>query len=464
MKLILLAVLTLGTAWASEDKIAYPSFKIASAQFVFSDFQTANYSIKYDAETKRATYVAVIKLQTKETGRILFDIVVNPTNVTLDGKSITADVLTAPDGSTKMRATSVEAKAGAHELKVEGDLTRLVSFETDGVRSAYWLNDLYDRSYLENYVPSSFEYDRVKMTFSVEILKSDIEHTILTNGTVKTNAKNSFVVTYPEYYNTAAIFFHMVPKDRIHSVDFTIKSVDGRELPAKVYYPLAKGQTATAQATKMLNQFKATTEEHFANLESDFGKFLHNQILIYATDGGGFPGIAGMEYCGATMTNHGALTHELTHSYFGRGIFPANGNAGWLDEAITTWGTDDVFEPSSNSTRVSNPSSLYGQKTYARITHRGAYSLGATFMSEIAAKLKAKGDKPFVEFLADLVAKKPFTPYSNDDFWAWSKEFYGFSLLDLVPKPTQGLKAMPYTHQADKAHRRFSDAELKKLL
>jgi hypothetical protein len=31
------------------------------------------------------------------------------------------------------------------------------------------------------------------------------------------------------------------------------------------------------------------------------------------------------------------LRHELIHSWWGRGVFPANGEAGWIDEGLTYW-------------------------------------------------------------------------------------------------------------------------------
>jgi hypothetical protein len=55
-----------------------------------------------------------------------------------------------------------------------------------------------------------------------------------------------------------------------------------------------------------------------------------------------------MEYCGATMTDPGALGHELTHSWFARGVMPANGNTGWIDEAVASW-RDDGYPRASRA-------------------------------------------------------------------------------------------------------------------
>ena len=68
-------------------------------------------------------------------------------------------------------------------------------------------------------------------------------------------------------------------------------------------------------------------------LEQTYGPYPHEALLIYCT--GNISG--GMEYAGATMTSLEALGHEITHSWFARGVMPANGNAGWIDEAIARW-------------------------------------------------------------------------------------------------------------------------------
>jgi hypothetical protein len=445
-----------------EDKIAYPSFTAAEKRYVFVDFKSAHYHVKYDVSKKETSYEATIKFESKEEGHILFDVINNPSSIVVDGTSVESSMIQSPGKETQFRTISKSLKAGEHEMKVKGLINKLVTYEANtGVRSAFWLNDLYDRSYLEQYFPSSFEYDRVAMKFEIEIIGSSKEHVVLANGKQKSLKQNHFMIEFPQNYITSSPFFHMMPEDRFFGERFEMKSIDGRTIPVAIYYSLNEGQSQSDGNRNTIKRHRTTLEAKFAELEKDFGKFLHDQVIVYATEGGGFPGIAGMEYCGATMTNLSALTHELTHSYFGRGVMPANGNAGWIDEAITTWAADGYdLNP---STSIASPAHMFGKGSHIRITHRGAYNEGAYFISQVANEVKTKGHALFTSFLADIIEKKKFEPYSNTDFWNWSKEFYGFNLLELVNSKENSEKSI-YSHKKNNSHVRFTDQQLQDLL
>jgi hypothetical protein len=77
-------------------------------------------------------------------------------------------------------------------------------------------------------------------------------------------------------------------------------------------------------------------------LEQTFGAYPHETLLVYCTGASS----GGMEYAGAAMTSQAALGHEITHSWFARGVMPANGSAGWIDEAIARW--RDLGYPRAN--------------------------------------------------------------------------------------------------------------------
>ena len=124
-------------------------------------------------------------------------------------------------------------------------------------------------------------------------------------------------------------------------------------------------------------------------LEADYGPYAHKDMLIYVARTLE-PPLAGMEYCGATMTNPGhTLEHELLHSWFGRGIMPANGNAGWIDEAIARW--RDNGYPRADSEPGRPPVNLAGFSPYRRRTTREAYFFGSLLLSEIDYLLRDQG-------------------------------------------------------------------------
>jgi hypothetical protein len=443
------------------DVPAYKNFDSNGAHYVFADFQTAAYEITYDVKAKLVTYRADIDLIAPEAGHIVFDAVNEPKFVSLDGVLIQAPEVASPGGETKMRATSVDAQTGHHRLQVEGDITYLVDF-TEGVRSAFFMDDLADRTFLENFLPASFEYDRVRMTLKINILGTSIAHSVITNGSVTSPSKNTFNVEYPTNYNSSSIFFHMLPTDRIESRHFTFKSIDGRSVPAMIYRPLAIGAKPNQATEDELDQFKALTLSTLAERESRLGAFPHQQIIVFDADGGGAPGLAGMEYCGATVTEESALSHELTHSFIGRGIQPANGNAGWIDEAITMWVDGGYIESDQTGKKMNDPTSMFSQPAYTRSTDTNAYSTGMDFIGAVASTLHQQGKPLFTDFLREVVRAKKFAPYTNEEFWQWSKDYYGFNLLDLVGK--SGGVAFVEAHAPMNIHRRFTREELQRLL
>src|SRR5690606_12751374 len=145
--------------------------------------------------------------------------------------------------------------------------------------------------------------------------------------------------------------------------DFTYTSVDGREIPITVYSPW-KSRT---------KRCKKETIRVMQELEADYGPWGHPSFVAYGT----LPGTGGMEHAGATATSFGALDHEMLHSYFAKGVVPANGNSGWIDEAIASW-RDKGYQ------RLPKPgfsgSNLGAHSPYKRNTDDRAYALGAKFM------------------------------------------------------------------------------------
>jgi len=131
-----------------------------------------------------------------------------------------------------------------------------------------------------------------------------------------------------------------------------------------------------------------------------------------------------MEYCGATMTEFSALGHELFHSYFARGVMPANGNSGWVDEALASW-RDKGYQSLSILTGSSRMSS---HPYYTRTTDRAAYSFGERFMRYLDGKLQSKGGlKPFMRYMVD---KKVFSPFFVEEFISEMSNFYDVSLSE----------------------------------
>lgn len=438
MKILVTLLMFASLAIAGEnDKLHTPkSFNANGGKAVFADFSEATYHITYDVAKKKATVKAEIKLETSEAGFPIFDSIVAPTSVLFDGVAVSSVETKTPNNETTLRLVNKLTEAGSHTLTVELPLSNLVEFTADGVKSAFWTSDLDERKFLERYMPANFEFDQVKMTFMVKFVGSRSKQIIYTNGVVTELEANSYQITYPEYYTASSIFYHAVPQGATTEQRFTLKSIDGREIPAVVYF--AKGSWSAS-----IDKLKNKTTEVFHELESDYGPFPHPSITVLQA------GMGGMEYCGATMTDFSALGHELFHSYFARGVMPANGNAGWVDEALASW-RDDGYQTLST---LSGTSGMSSHAYYTRTTDTAAYSFGERFMSFLDGKLQSKGGlKPFMRHMVD---KKVFSPFFVEEFIKEMSDFYGVSVEADFKKYTFGngnvfspnLKAKSHIHR-----------------
>lgn len=393
-----------GAAVASLEQ-APASFPHLKSEAVFVDFASASYRITYDVAKKEASVLTEMNFRMPSEGYPIFDLVPNPTNVLLDGVASSTTLVSDPDGASKLRVIDTVTTPGVHRVSMQHILEEGVSFKGEGVASAFWMSDLDDREYLEQYLPTNLEYDAIAMRIGIEIIGSKVPHTLYTNGNVENLGENRFEVIYPEFYTTSSMFFHLLPKGSVPSTEFTFKSIDGRELPVEIY------------TNNSLSSFVSETKSVLNELEADYGPFPHAKVVIYGA------GAGGMEYSGATMTSVWALGHELFHSYNARAVMPAQGNAGWIDEAISSW-RDERYELRDGPGATTE---MAGHSKWTRRTDDAAYTRGEDFLAWIAGRMSAEG-KSFKSFLREYFNKNYYTTVTTDFF---RQEVERYSGLDL---------------------------------
>lgn len=450
MKIILPLLLLATVSFASTDLEKRPKpFSYQNSQAVFTDFQKADYLITYDLDKKTASVAADIEFETADSGFPIFDSVQEPTSIFLDGEKITASLTKTPSGETQVRVINKSTRPGVHILKVELPLLASLSFHDDGVKSAFWMGDLDDRTYLENYIPSNFIFDRVPMTVKIKFLGMKGKQRVYANGEVKQISENEYKITYPDNVNMTCPYFHTVPFNSVVEKAFNYKSIDGRDLPGMIYVPNLGDQS------EALNRIQTNTVKYMDELEKDYGPFLHSSILVYVNGPSG-----GMEYSGATVTSEKALGHELFHSYFARGVMPADGNSGWIDEALASW-RDKGY---SRIASLTGTSKMANHGTYNRATDRQAYTFGERFVSLLDNKFQNKGGmKPF---LRELVIKKAFEPITTEDFIQEMNRFFGGDVTQDFQRYVYGKSSettiMPKKHS--EFHHQYTAQELQDLL
>jgi hypothetical protein len=449
MKLVTaISLVFVGSALANSNDLSHrpPSFNTPSGKVVFVDFTSADYSITYNVQKKSASVVAEIAFNAPEAGMPIFDAVTAPTTMTLDGQVVYDTETKTPSNETTLRYVNKVVSQGSHKMTIEAPLTELVEYTSNGVKSAFWTSDLSERQFLERYLPANFEFDQVPMTISVKFIGAS-DQVIYTNGVQKVARDGSINITYPKYYTASSLYFHTTPKSEVKELRTTFKSIDGRELPVVVY--------SKASAWTNLESLKSKTAEVFQELERDYGAFPHPSITVYNS------GMGGMEYCGATITAASALGHELFHSYFARGMMPANGNSGWLDEALASW-RDDGYQ---RSTSLSGSSQMSAHPLYTRTTDRAAYSFGARFMSYLDGKMQDKGGLKL--FLRHIIENRVFQPLFVEEFNKEMSEFYGRSVDEDFKRYTYGKESFEPSVKDlsdNSPHQKLTLQELKSLL
>lgn len=404
-----LALATLSLqALAAYDQ-APPAFSYRDDQAVFIDLKTAHYDITYNLATKTAEVESTVTFTSKEEGYPIFDLVAEPTESTLDGANVGTEVIKDPDLQTTLRVIQEKVSTGTHELKLSHKITTNVVFTDEGVASGFWMSDLNDRRYLEQYLPTNLEFDQYKMSVRVNIINAEGKsHLVKANGKVSKIAENSFEIVYPDFYTASSVYFHMfLEKNNLNNAQFYYSSIDGRLIPVDIY-TIYDVQT-----------FVDATKKILAELEADYGAFPHNQVIIYGNAPSG-----GMEHSGATITSLSALGHELFHSYHARALMPANGNAGWMDEAIARW-RDNKYPLTAKLTFSSTR--LAGHSIWTRMTDRMAYTEGSAFLSWIAFRMNEKG-LSFKQFLRDYFQEYKYTTVTTQLFQQEVTERSGLDL------------------------------------
>lgn len=440
--------LLMSSAFASV-KLAPPSFAHKDRRAVFVDFDRASYVISFDKQSKSAVVESTIDFVVSEEGYPIFDLVPEPFDVTLDGSAVSVELSADPDKQTQLRIIQEKVPAGTHQLKLKHVILENVVFNEMGVASAFWLSDLNDRRYLENYLPSNLEFDQYSKTFLVNLIGLEgISHTIKANGAVSKISETQFEVVYPETYTSSSVFFHLYPTAAItKNVSFYYTSIDGRKLPVDIYSGVD------------IEPFVALTKLLLAELELDYGPFPHDQVLIYGTS----LLKGGMEYSGATATGLLSLGHELFHSYNARGIMPANGNSGWMDEGMARW-RDNMYRQSSIIAHSS--ANLAGHSVWRRSTDGDSYAYGSAFLAMVAHEMNLRG-MHLKDFLRDYFQRHMFSSVTTQIFEKELIEASGIDFTEAFNRYIYGgytpAKELSPVGDHDPHHPEYSAEDLRKM-
>ncbi|MBC7793326.1 MAG: hypothetical protein H7Z43_06440 [Clostridia bacterium] len=418
----------------ANGSLAPPSYVIDGKTVVFGNILKVDSVIVLDVANKKSTVKAVVEFEISETGCPAIDLVPNATKVIVDGKEIDAASYAEvpdPSGASRFRIIGTELEPGKHSVEIEYELSAGVRYSGDSVEFFVSKSDLDDRQMDEQSFPTNLEYDQYSGSLSFEVRGTETKHCVMTNGEVSEH-DGKLVVTYPAHFNTASLFLNVINPDKFVIIDDIYQGVNG-DVPLRVYTPnnvssekeassmggdvslksltLIFANEEPVSATATATRAAEIAKQALARLEKNFGAYPHPRLLVRVSGSGG------MEYSGATESDLRALPHELHHQWFARSAQPANGNAGWIDEAHASW--DDKGAPTATK-QPDSPQKLSGFAPWHRITPIAAYSHGASVMAFLHGVFQPKGG--LVPVMAKFFAEFKDEVFTTEMFLAHLKE------------------------------------------
>ena len=406
---------------------APPSFvNSACQQVVFVDFIHARYQLEFDAEAREATAFSEIMFNADIPGLAAISLNQPVRSACLDGQNVTLADQVSPDAKASFKVLSKLVSSGTHLLTIRSGLTEPGPYgfpitwlpSEPRLHCIFNMSDLRrDGGYLEAFLPSNYCFDQFRMSFSVTVKNSPVTHSVFSNGVVSRLSPLHWKVEFPSFFTSSCPWFHLGPSDEFQTLQDQFLSSDGRTIPILVY------TKSSRQAGSLMDSFVQLSKLILHELESEFGPFPHGSLTIFAKEEK--EDDVAMEYAGATATDLMSLRHELNHSYFARSVIPANGDAGWIDEAIAKWA--DRGYPRSEV--PPEPFNMGWRSPYIRTTSDKAYTVGRDFLAHLDYVLRERGGlKPF---LAKYAKQKRHQTITALEFQELVEDFHGASLQQL---------------------------------
>jgi hypothetical protein len=262
---------------------------------------------------------------------------------------------------------STPSSPNARGLVWEADTGRL-SFD-------FFFSDLNPARYLESWLPSSMLWGSFPVTLEVQMMGAPT-HVLISNGAVSELEVNHWSVSFPPNYAPCSHFLLIEAADCITQHAWDTSLPGGQPVTVEVATRAADGIDLVAGA--------AAIEGYMCANASAIGPYRHGDRYVALLTSAGYHN---MEYDGATTTSTGALGHEVYHSWWARGLVPAQGQDGWLDEAWTSYNTASGG-PSAVPLDMADPAqTLWPNNPWARTTPLASYGDGASVFSGIAADI-----------------------------------------------------------------------------
>ncbi len=352
------------------------------------DFESVDASVILDAFARHATVEATVRFHVGEQGGWpVFDLRQEIISAELDGESLSPASLGYQDfgaepGAELRLLAQYLPPCSAHTLRLGYTLERPDVYEAPSVgwdlaqarvRWDFAFTDLVPASYLEQWLPANLIYDRFALRLTLA-LHANAAHTLVTNADATELGPHRWQLEFPAHFTALSPMLVLWPSAELSSVSTPVSLSSGQVLQLALHLQQGVSETPAAlidRITAALEAFTAST-----------GDYPHeDRLTVFVWDDARL----GMEYDAATTTGVEALEHELFHLWYGRGVKPALGRDGWLDEAWDVFNTDEdapffVAERSA----ILPPVTLSVGSPFSRVTPGEAYDAGPRLFGHLA--------------------------------------------------------------------------------
>jgi hypothetical protein len=321
-------------------------------------------------------------------GRPILDLRQTVTGVWLDGDPVDPsdfalhDVGGGAHAEVRVLARRLKARS-SHSLRVTWDLgppqastagsyLPALAFE-EGPRVAFnvGMTDLGGGRYLEAWVPANLVFDQFELRLDMWVTGTAVDHSVITNGSVTPVAENHWTIDWPATITALSPLLEVRATDRVEKVTEAVTlPLSGKTVPIEAW------KLASSTSVDLVAQV-ARIKRFLVENEPYAGPYPFARFVAFLSHGA-------MEYEGGTTSVPSSLRHEAFHSWWARGVKPALGRDGWLDEAWTTY--HDVGASTSLPFDYTAPAvELSTRNPWSRATPGASYGLGKRFFEGVAA-------------------------------------------------------------------------------
>ncbi|MCP4580678.1 MAG: M1 family metallopeptidase [candidate division Zixibacteria bacterium] len=349
-------------------------------------------SMTFNAANKTAQCTAVMQFVLGHTGgNPIFDLRQTILSASLDGNTINPAKLAHHDfgGGLNTQLRIIEEFLNSnttHSLTLIYDLgtpdapnAQSIGWSSNTTRLSFdiYLSDLNPARYLEMWLPSNLLFDEFPVDLEVRITGSAYDHVLMTNGNKSDLGTNHWRIAFPATFCSSSHLLLIESADKVELLTDNIS--------------LSGGNVVTLELMKFVNDTSInladkaiTLGSYLIDFDNNIGPYLHGNRFVALLDN---TVNRSMEYDGGTTSNIQSLRHETFHSWWARGMRPASGDDGWLDEGWTMYYTSGSGPNAIPFDMTDTPVKLWYNNPFKRNTPNASYVSGANFFSGLAADL-----------------------------------------------------------------------------